>query len=73
MGCPVADPLPIDSPGTLSVGIQKLSRGLEGDGLTLGRGRVVLANLVPIDHVPPRCDVLRATVLVLEIVGVPGW
>src|SRR5205807_9032280 len=35
----------------------------------LARGKPLL-DLVPVDRVPPRVDVIRAAVLVLEIVGV---
>src|SRR6478672_3357781 len=34
------------------------------------RGVETLRDLVPVDHVPPRLEVVRALVLVLEVVGV---
>src|SRR3954466_5902468 len=34
------------------------------------RGVEALRHLVPVDHVPPRLEVVRALVLVLEVVGV---
>src|SRR4029079_9990914 len=39
-------------------------------GGALLRGGVPLGDLVPVDHVPPRLQVVRALVLVLEVVGV---
>mmetsp|Transcript_32171 Transcript_32171/g.84984 ORF Transcript_32171/g.84984 Transcript_32171/m.84984 type:complete len:207 (-) Transcript_32171:278-898(-) len=42
----------------------------ELDGLAIGGSAVVLANLLPIDDVPERADVLGPAVLVLEVIGV---
>src|SRR4051794_34284145 len=39
-------------------------------GEALLRRRVALGDLVPVDDVPPRLEVIRALVLVLEVVGV---
>jgi hypothetical protein len=35
-----------------------------------GSGREALCDALPVDHVPPRLDVVRAAVLVVEVVGV---
>merc|ERR1719240_2202443 len=51
-------------------GFKSVAHGSEGDRRARGGGRVVFTDLVPVDHVEEGTDVLRAPVLVLEVVGV---